>query len=103
VTRERRLVRDLAASEERYRRIVETSREGIWIIDAAGETMFVNHRLAEMLGYTMDAMLGASFLSFMEETERATALRNVARRQEGVAESHDFKFRRRDGLPLWAI
>jgi PAS domain S-box-containing protein len=103
VTRERRLVHDLAASEERYRRIVETSREGIWIIDAAGETTFVNHRLAEMLGYAVDAMLGVSFLSFMDETERATALRNVARRQEGVAEGHDFKFRRQDGTPLWAI
>jgi PAS domain S-box-containing protein len=103
VTRERRLVRDLAASEERYRRIVETSREGIWIIDAAGETTFVNHRLAEMLGYGVDEMRGASFLSFMDEAERATALRNVARRREGIAEGHDFKFRRRDGSPLWAI
>ncbi|HLH26705.1 MAG TPA: PAS domain S-box protein [Chloroflexota bacterium] len=103
VTRERRLVRDLAASEERYRRIVETSREGIWIIDAAGNTTFVNHRMAEMLGYGVDEMLGASFLSFMDATERTIALRNVARRREGIAEGHDFKFQRRDGTPLWAI
>ncbi len=103
VTRERRLVRDLAASEERYRRIVETSREGIWIIDAAGETTFVNHRMAEMLGYSVEAMQGTSFLSFMDESERANALRSVARRRDGVAEGHDLKFRRRDGTPLWAI
>ena len=33
-------------SEERYRTIVETAREGIWMVDADGATTFVNGRVA---------------------------------------------------------
>jgi PAS domain S-box-containing protein len=45
------------ASEERYRRIIETTPDGIWTIDAESRTTFVNRRMAEMLGYTVDEMM----------------------------------------------
>src|SRR5256885_4100121 len=39
----------LRDSEERYRRIVETAVEGIWLVDSEGCTTFANRALAEML------------------------------------------------------
>ena len=59
------------AREARYRRIVETVQEGIWQIDADGVTTYVNGRLAEMLGYSVDELLGASPLDFKDDDERA--------------------------------
>ena len=34
-------------SEERYRRIVQTAQEGIWVIDSDNRTSFVNPQMAE--------------------------------------------------------
>ncbi len=88
-------------AEERYRRIVETSREGIWTIDAQNNTTFVNARMAEMLGYTVNEMVGMSLFAFMDEEDKKTAVANVERRRRGIAERHDFRLRRRDGTYLW--
>ncbi len=41
----------LRESEEKYRQIVETAGEGIWLCDAQQRTSYVNKRLTEMLGY----------------------------------------------------
>ena len=103
ITERKRAEEALRESEERFRRIVETAEEGIWMIDAANKTTFANKKMAEMLGYTLEAMMGVSLFDFMEEEEHALAERNVERRRQGISEEHDFKFRRRDGSPLWAL
>ena len=56
----------LRRSEERYRRIVDTAYEGIWMIDDANTIVFVNQRMAEMLGYSVEEMLGRSTRDFTE-------------------------------------
>ena len=40
----------LRASEERYRRMVDAAAEGIWLLDSGAATIFVNRRMAQMLG-----------------------------------------------------
>ncbi len=92
----------LRQSEERYRDIVNTADEGIWIIDADRNTEFVNSKMAAMLGYRVDEMIGQSLFAFMDEEGKATAA-NVERRHQGIKEQHDFKFRRKDGGDLWVI
>ena len=91
----------LQRSEERYRRIVQTAEEGIWMIDAASVTTFVNPKMASMLGYTVQEMLGRPMYDFMDEHARATARENVRRREQGISEQHDFRLARKDGGDLW--
>jgi PAS domain S-box-containing protein len=92
----------LERSEERFRRIVHNAEEGIWEIDAAARTSFVNPKMAQMLGYTIEEMLEQPLVAFMDEEGRAILERNIARRQQGMAERHEFKFLRKDGSDLWA-
>jgi PAS domain S-box-containing protein len=40
-------------AEQRYRQIVETTMEGIWLIDADERTTFVNEAMARMVGVTL--------------------------------------------------
>ena len=40
----------------RYRLIAETAQEGIWAVDTAGRTIYANQKLAELLGYSLDAI-----------------------------------------------
>jgi PAS domain S-box-containing protein len=103
MTEPQRAAAILRQSEERYRQIVETSQEGIWQIDAENSTIFANARMAEILGYTVEEMIGAPLLSFMDAEGQAIAAANIARRHEGIAEQHDFKFQRKDGTEVWAL
>jgi diguanylate cyclase (GGDEF)-like protein/PAS domain S-box-containing protein len=92
----------LEQSEERFRRIVQTAREGIWEFDAAARTSFANPRMAEMLGYPVESMAGRPLLSFLDAEGRSLLERNVARQQEGMPGRHELKFMRSDGTALWA-
>jgi PAS domain S-box-containing protein len=96
-------VKEVTERERRYRRIVEVASEGIWEIDAQSRTTFVSDRMAEMLGYSVSEMAGVSLFEFMDEEGNAIAAEDVRRRQAGIKERHDFKFRRKDGSDLWAI
>lgn len=52
--------RALRASEARYRAIADTGGEGIWAISAQGTTLYVNVRMAEILGSRSSASTTAT-------------------------------------------
>lgn len=54
------VLRQLRASEHRYQRIAEWIAEGIWILDKNLKTVYVNTRLAELIGYSPDELQGMS-------------------------------------------
>jgi len=93
----------LTASETRYRKIIETTTEGVWILNAGGKTTFVNQRMADMLGYTVAEMMGTMLMDFIAPMNRPQAQIYLERRQQGIEEQHPFKFQRQDGTPLWVI
>jgi PAS domain S-box-containing protein len=93
--------KELKISEERYRNIVETAGEGIWTIDAEAKITFVNGSMADMLGYTVDGIVGKSALDFIDQKERAQALARLEDRKRGLSDKYDLKFRRKDGTDLW--
>ena len=91
----------LRESEEEYRLIVDNAQEGIWTIDTDANTTFVNQRMADMLGYTIEEMIGASLLAFMDDEGRSIAAEKMERRRRGVSERHDFEFVRKDGSRIY--
>jgi len=93
----------LRASEERYRQIVETAFEGVWLIDSNNRTTFLNHRMADMLGYPTEEMLGKPVLDFMGPEAQAAFAANRDSRQQGRQPEHEFQFRRKDGSELWVL
>jgi PAS domain S-box-containing protein len=93
----------LCESEERYRNIVETAQEGIWMVDEKATTTYVNHHLAEMFGYTRDAMLGRSVFDFVDDAARKETRSLLERGRQGIKWRHDFRFLRKDGSDLWTI
>lgn len=103
VTERVRAEEELARSEARYRAIVENAYEGIWQIDGEGRTVFANMRMAEMLGYTREEMVGRPFFDFMDEDARKLAGQYFQRRRDGVAEQHEFRFKHRSGRDVWTL
>ncbi|QDQ26730.1 EAL domain-containing protein [Chitinimonas arctica] len=87
---------------ELFRRLVEESGNGVWVIDTDNRTLYLNPRMAEMLGGSQAALLGRPMWDFMDESQRPAAANNVERRRSGVRETHEFLFRRLDGERFWA-
>lgn len=91
----------LRRSEEKYRQLLDTIQEGIWVIDKDAVTTFVNPRMADILGYTTDEMIGRHLYTFMDEQGKRIADDNIKRRMQGIKEQHDFEFIRRDGRRIY--
>ncbi len=103
ITERKQIERELQESEKKYRDIIETASEGIWIGDLEARTTYVNKRMAEMAGYTQDEMIGKFAWDFTDEKGKSIIKKNFEKRQKGIDESYEFKFMRKDGSPLWTI
>ncbi|MDP2797669.1 MAG: PAS domain S-box protein, partial [Methanoregula sp.] len=93
----------LRASEERYRQIVETANEGIWSTDEGMKATFVNPRLADMLGYFSDEILGRSIGDFMHAGEMSDHAEKIRHRRTGASSVYERQFCKKDGAPLWCL
>ena len=93
----------LRRSEETYRQIVDTAREGVCVIDADARTTFANARMAEILGYSVAEMIGKSVFDFMDEEGRKDGEHRMSQRRQGVSEQYDFRYLRKDGTDVWTI
>lgn len=91
----------LAESERKYRQIIETSLEGVWVVDEEYKTTFVNARMAEMLGYEVPQMLGRYLTEFMDRDAGLQSMDELEKSKKGIAERFDFGFLRSDGQVLW--
>jgi PAS domain S-box-containing protein len=103
ITGRRRTEEVLRDSERRYRTIVDMARDGIWILDSQARITFVNQRMAEMLGYAVEEILTHSLYDFLDREDHQEAEDLLKRRQLGIGEDFDFRFRRKDGKELWGI
>jgi diguanylate cyclase (GGDEF)-like protein/PAS domain S-box-containing protein len=94
----------LRATETSYQKLVETAHEGIWMVDLEDRATFVNQRMADLLGFTVEEMLGRSPSEFyFTEAGRRERDQHRKRSLEGIKESREVTYRRRDGEPLWAV
>jgi PAS domain S-box-containing protein len=92
---------DLRASEQRYRRIIETTTEGVWVIDADGKTTLTNARLEKMVGCAPEELVGRPLTSFFAGEDLALPAAALELRRHGVAEQRECRLRRADGSEVW--
>lgn len=66
ITENKNVQNALVKSESRYRQLVEVAEEGIWAINNDYVSIFVNPRMAQMLGYQESEMLGKTLFDFLD-------------------------------------
>jgi len=103
ITKSKQAEEAFRQSELKYRRIIDTSTEGIWMIDANDQTTFVNPCLAEMFGYSMAEMMDISLLQLVNEGEPPLGAVTSERQIQKLGQKRDFKFQKKDGSDVWAI
>ncbi|HEX7507053.1 MAG TPA: ATP-binding protein, partial [Polyangia bacterium] len=92
----------LAASEIKFRRIVETAHEGIWMLDRDGLTTYMNRRMADMLGLDPADTESAHLLHFLAETKVVEAITGYLNGKTDGTETYraQCRLRRDDGSAL---
>lgn len=104
ISLENALVYDaLRESESQYRRIVDTSMEGIWVLDKDMVTTFVNTRMAEILGYSSNDLIGRPARDFLFDEDEPDHLKHLESRRRGFSEVYDRRLRHRNGQALWVL
>ncbi|MES9956625.1 MAG: EAL domain-containing protein [Sedimenticola sp.] len=89
--------------EKKYRNLLDSLVEGIWVINKDSHTTLVNPQMSKMLGYQEDEMVGQHLFNFMDEQGIELCKRNLERRQQGIKEQHEFEFLRKDGSRIYTL
>ena len=97
----RAMTHELRGSEERYRRIVETANEGIWLIDENGVVTFANPKLLQMLGLSAAEVLGRPLTDFVDEPDRERRAARADPAPPGTGEWQGVRLHGRHGSAPW--
>jgi PAS domain S-box-containing protein len=93
-----RVARD---NEEKYRQIVEVANEGIMTADTAGFITFVNKKMADMLGFRIDELIGRRGIDLISPDEINFTKTLDESRKAGKTDSYEIKFIHKNGEIIW--
>ena len=94
----------MRSSEERYRRIVETTPDGYYEVDLNGNYTFFNDAMCDLLGYSRGEMTGMNHRAYLDDANSQAlqnAINQVYRTRESV-KALDWTYTRRDGSERYA-
>jgi len=91
---------ELRAMDGRYRQIIQTANEGIWVTDEADQLTFVNRRLADLLGYSEEELLKQPVQKFIEPADLADHEFKLQLGKRGQFCQFERRLRRKDGPEL---
>jgi len=101
ITESRRAVAALAASEEKFRAVSESSAVQLVVTRLSDSTiLFTNAAFDLAFGYARGELVGRSAPElYVDPADRAALVRMVS--ETGLAESFEVKVKRRDGTQFW--
>jgi PAS domain S-box-containing protein len=94
----------LRASEERFRNLLENSREGISLTDREGKVIYVSPSNKKLTGYDGGERVGRGVLDLLhpEDLARAAGEMDRLRKNPGLSVTSQFRLRHKDGRWLTA-
>lgn len=93
VGEQERLERELRGSEARYRYLVESSPDLVWMTDAAGRLTFVSDRAMPVIGWNPRDLIGRSFADLAPHEGRKAAIARFLWLRRHPSEPHRSRFR----------
>jgi PAS domain S-box-containing protein len=99
-----RAEQQLRASEARYRDLFENAPNAYLVVGTNGRILRANRRLADLLGFSVEELVGSEVHSFLPDTPagKTRSMQVYRKHMAGEAVSGwELELRRKDGRPLW--
>jgi len=103
ITERVKLEESLAKREAYYRKMIETTHEGVWVMDKNHITTFVNKQMCNMLGYRSDEMIGHHVEKFIFPDDLDAHSIKMKHRHNGENDNYERRFICKDGSTLWTL
>lgn len=88
-------------NKDLYKQMIESSLEGVWIVDKGNQTVYVNPAMAKMLGYSPEEVSQKNISHFMKPEEFINLMNKLESRKEGTSELHECRFIKKDKTHIW--
>jgi PAS domain S-box-containing protein len=99
---ERKLAEEiLLSSEEKYRLIVDTAREGICLLNEQKFITYVNKRLCDIIGYTAQELIGKAFTSLLSYDSTLNLNDHLDPTHSLKAYFPDTQLQSKEGTAIW--
>ncbi|NOX37730.1 MAG: PAS domain S-box protein [Calditrichaeota bacterium] len=79
----RAMIKELRASEEKFRSIVEHSHSGVTLVDDQFRFIYVNDEFCRMVGYSREELIGADFRRLLDKKDLEATVERYKKRQRG--------------------
>ena len=104
VTERNRAEREIRDREQEYRQLIDTTYEGIWIINFEYRTLYINNRMIQMLGFTdSEEFQNRSPLDLLFSEDQSTFHQQIETRKLGQSSQYELRFIKKDGSILYTI
>ncbi|HEY0754906.1 MAG TPA: PAS domain S-box protein [Ktedonobacteraceae bacterium] len=90
-------------NQEQYSAIISMANEGIWLIDSQEQILFANERMGQMLGYTVQELVGHVVAEFVFPENVSNIQEHIESNLQGQFEQFDTSLRCKDGRPLFVL
>jgi PAS domain S-box-containing protein len=88
---------ELRAMDGRYRQIIQTANEGIWVTDESDRLTFVNRRMADLIGHTEEELIFKPVGNFIQPDDLDDHNFKMQLGRRGQFCQFERRLRRRDG------
>jgi len=102
ISERKRSERKIKQSEQKYRTLIDTMREGIIVLNSKDEIVYVNERVLELLGHVQGELIGKTIdkLLFSKEMDEESHI-TIQKRIKTKPEQYELQLRRKSRDSLW--
>jgi PAS domain S-box-containing protein/putative nucleotidyltransferase with HDIG domain len=103
ITERKRAAEVLAASEKRFRALIENSADGVAVMGADGKRQYASPSITRLLGYSEAELVGRNVFEFVHPEDLPRVTDAFARLAAGPGKiaAERFRYRHRDGSWRW--
>jgi PAS domain S-box-containing protein len=98
-----RISKNLCESEMRYQILLANLHELV-IVHDEGKIIYINDAVKDMVGYTLDEMMGMNIFYYVKKEDRKLAIRNMNKAKSGQkVEKYEIEIVRKDGNEITVV